>query len=193
MRAITLLWMPLVIMVACESVDRDFADAGASSEVSASSSGGQAGAGGSGGSGGGAGGAGGKVGGGGAGGAGGFGGGVGGNGGNIDCTDPDQDNDLAPSIACGGTDCDDNNPNAYTGQTNFFEVPRQDGSFDYNCNSVEEREFETVKCAGLCAAKTNVFIGDPMNPAPCGAMASFGNCSANCQTSNLTVKPMRCN
>jgi hypothetical protein len=119
-------------------------------------------------------------------------GGQGGQGG-VNCSDPDFDNDTRPSIACGGTDCDDNDPNVFAEQTNYFEKARPNGSFDYNCNTVEEREFETVKCSGVaCAAKTNVFIGDPMKPALCGSMASFGDCSGFCQTSNLVVKPMRC-
>jgi hypothetical protein len=193
MRARTLLWAPVVIMVACESPERDFGESGASSAVSASGSGGESGVGGGGAGDGGAGGAGGDVGQGGAGGAGGFGGGAGGNGGGIDCSDPDQDNDLAAAVECGGTDCDDKDPNVFAEQTKFFEKARPNGSFDYNCNEAEEREFETVKCSGaFCTAKMNVFIGDPAAPAACGLMSSFGSCSGTCQTSNLTVKPMRC-
>lgn len=202
--------MPLLLALfgagACSFPDVSFLDgvgglAGSSSSSSTGSSVGGGGAGGQGGgeggtassssSVGGGGGQGGQGGGqGGQGGAGGQ-GGQGGQGG-ADCTDADKDKDSANAVECGGTDCDDNNDDVFVGQTNFFETPRANGSYDYNCSGVNEREFETVKCMGLCAAKTNVFIGDPMNPAPCGAMASFGNCSGLCQTSNLTVKPMRC-
>jgi hypothetical protein len=93
-----------------------------------------------------------------------------------------------------GTDCDDEEPDVFPAQTSYFDKPRANGSFDYNCNMAEEREFETVNCAGVgCATKTNVFIGDSMNPAPCGSAANFGDCSGfSCQISNLVVKPMRC-
>jgi hypothetical protein len=123
------------------------------------------------------------------GGQGGQGGGQGGQGG---CADTDKDNDMHVAVACGGTDCDDGDPNVYAEQMNYFEKARPNGSFDYNCNDVVEREFETIKCSGFDCSKMNVFIGDPANPAPCGTMASFGNCSAICQVTNLTTKPMRC-
>lgn len=133
----------------------------------------------------------------GAGGMGGWGGngqaGGGGFGGAGPCDDPDKDMDGALDIACMGTDCDDQDTNVFAGQVMFFETPRADGSFDYDCDGVEQREYETIKCSGLaCTAKTNVFIGDPASPPACGLMASFGNCSAFCLTSNLSVKPMRC-
>ena len=83
--------------------------------------------------------------------------------------------------------------NVFPAQTNYFEEPRANGSFDYNCNMTEEREFETLNCSGSFCSKTNVFLGDPMKPAACGSMANFGDCSGvSCQASNLTVKLMRC-
>ena len=44
-------------------------------------------------------------------------------------------------------DCYDGNKEAYPGQSNFFEKDRGDGSFDYDCNGVAEREFtDTGEC-----------------------------------------------
>jgi hypothetical protein len=119
--------------------------------------------------------------------------GGGGSGGVDPCADPDKDMDLASAVECGGTDCDDSDPDVFVGQTNFFEKARANGSFDYDCNGVEQREFETFKCSGVsCTAKFNVFIGDPAKPPACGSPAAFGDCNGFCQTSNLITKPMRC-
>lgn len=173
---------------ACSFPDVTFQENGGGSPGSASSGagsggGGQGGQGGQGGGGGSASGAGGGEGG---------QGGQGGQGG-ADCTDPDKDDDNQAGVDCSGTDCDDNDPDVFVGQMNYFEKARPNGSFDYNCNNAEEREFETVKCSGsFCTAKTNVFIGDPANPAACGIPATFGDCNGFCKTSNLSVKPMRC-
>jgi hypothetical protein len=124
------------------------------------------------------------------GGQGGQGGGQGGQGG---CADTDKDNDMHVAVACGGTDCDDGDPSVFVGQAKFFEVARLNGSFDYNCNGVEEREFETVKCSGVaCPVKTNVFLGDPMKLEACGATVAFGDCNGLCQVMNVTTKLMRC-
>ncbi|HLM73896.1 MAG TPA: hypothetical protein VK459_14420 [Polyangiaceae bacterium] len=119
--------------------------------------------------------------------------GGGGSGGIGPCDVPDKDMDGASDIACGGTDCDDSDSSVFAAQTNFFDKARANGSFDYNCNNIEEREFETIKCAGVaCMTKVNVFLGDPSKPEPCGTMANFGDCNGFCQASNLTTKPMRC-
>ncbi|HZL16908.1 MAG TPA: hypothetical protein VFG23_04075 [Polyangia bacterium] len=39
------------------------------------------------------------------------------------------------------TDCDDNNVNAHPGQTAYFGTPRTNGTFDYNCDGTDEKEF----------------------------------------------------
>lgn len=50
----------------------------------------------------------------------------------------DQDGDGFVSVGCGGTDCCDIDPDAFPGQTEWFESPNACGSWDYNCDRVEE-------------------------------------------------------
>ena len=46
-------------------------------------------------------------------------------------------------------DCYDGNQKAYPGQSSFFEKDRGDGSFDYDCNGMAEKEFpHTGNCVG---------------------------------------------
>ena len=40
----------------------------------------------------------------------------------------------------GCVDCDDTDPDAFPGQTTWFTSPSEGGSFDYNCDGVEEHE-----------------------------------------------------
>jgi hypothetical protein len=75
---------------------------------------------------------------------------------------PDGDGDgfgdpsLSPTLACvappgsvrDATDCRDGSPDTHPGQTAFFTAHRGDGSFDYNCDGVEERSSERQ---GRCA------------------------------------------
>ena len=41
-------------------------------------------------------------------------------------------------------DCDDNNANAFPGQTQWFTSPRANGTYDYNCNGSEERRWTQI-------------------------------------------------
>lgn len=52
-----------------------------------------------------------------------------------------------------GNDCDDQNANVYPGQTGWFTTARTDGSFDYNCSAVEEKQYPvtTFPAANTCA------------------------------------------
>lgn len=76
---------------------------------------------------------------GGAGGAGGSDGGNGGTGGVMDC-DKDRDGELDMAHPCCGTDCDDDDPNAFKGQTQYIGVPNPKlvDSFDYDCDGGAE-------------------------------------------------------
>lgn len=50
----------------------------------------------------------------------------------------DQDGDGFISIGCGGDDCCDIDPDVFPGQTEWFDSPNACGSWDYNCDKVEE-------------------------------------------------------
>lgn len=41
-------------------------------------------------------------------------------------------------------DCFDNNKHAYPGQTQFFNIDRGDGSFDYDCNGADQKKYVTI-------------------------------------------------
>jgi hypothetical protein len=68
--------------------------------------------------------------------------------------DYDQDHDGFSAAAVGGGDCYDQNSSARPGQTGWFGEDRGDGSFDYDCSGVNEKQFpwgsaETCSCGGV--------------------------------------------
>jgi hypothetical protein len=107
---------------------------------------------------------------------------------------------MAPALSCSGTDCDDGNPLAKPGQMDWFETARAGGSFDYNCNNAEEREFPTVTVCALtelnCLTKpTGWLVTAPV----CGGKGNWGKCkkggvaNLECVYDVVTVdKVMRC-
>lgn len=68
----------------------------------------------------------------------------------IDGGDPEQRWKSASEIAnTSGEDCDDNDPRAFPGQTQFFSTERERvGGFDFNCDTTETPKWE--KTAGRC-------------------------------------------
>jgi hypothetical protein len=91
----------------------------------------------------------------------------------------DQDEDHFPAIggACGGTDCDDEDPRAYPGEPNYLTaLPRATTMYgDWNCNHTVEKLFPTkVDCStsiGSCNSVSG-FTDDP----PCGTAGMFVQC-----------------
>jgi hypothetical protein len=78
--------------------------------------------------------------------------------GGAEACDRDHDDALRDVAGCCATDCDcdDNDPNVFPGQTAFFvdkregfELPTEDGAFDYNCDGDDEREFQQGNCGSL--------------------------------------------
>lgn len=67
-------------------------------------------------------------------------------------------------------DCYDGNINVYPGQTTYYTTNRGDGSYDYNCDSVETKQYTTAPYS--CAACTNG-----------SGYASFQNTTSGFQTS----------
>lgn len=74
---------------------------------------------------------------------------------------PDKDNDkfgdtTKPKQACKPPpgyvsqpgDCDDNNKDTFPGQKNYFATKRSNGTYDYDCNGKDDREYSS---SGSCA------------------------------------------
>jgi len=128
-------------------------------------------------------------------GVGGQGGGGGGTGGVLTtvstgpCTDADQD-----GVCVETGDCNDGDPNVRPGQTAYFTSPRpDDGSFDYNCNGADDKEFEaTCSPSAPCPAPA----GFQMDTA-CGKSGGFGACTAapvlpTCVVQDMTDRIQAC-
>jgi hypothetical protein len=115
------------------------------------------------------------------------------------CANPcDCDRDGVRAATCsGGTDCDDADANVFPGQMDWFERARSGGSFDYNCSTRVEREFEAaVSCMGLLSAVLcNQTAQGFYAPPPCGQMGAWGGCryeNLSCKQSVLDQRTMRC-
>jgi hypothetical protein len=90
-----------------------------------------------------------------------------------------------------GADCDDNNQAVHPGQTDYFAMPRANGSFDYDCDGKETPEHDLLvggkSCDFTCAS--DVWLGQ--KPA-CGTLkASAFECfyDANideCESATIT-------
>jgi len=64
---------------------------------------------------------------------------MGGDPGDDDDSTPDQNVDSdGDGVTIAAGDCYDDNPDVFPGQTTAFEVDRGDGSYDYNCDGVEQ-------------------------------------------------------
>jgi len=66
-------------------------------------------------------------------------------------------------------DCYDKNKDAYPGQNRYFDSDRGDGSFDYNCNGLSDKEFST---SGQCTVRCTLRRGFTSDPG-CGKTGSF--------------------
>ena len=122
----------------------------------------------------------------------------------VDCIDFFRDNDGdgygagTPECWCepGGSnalytaslsgDCQDNRPNVHPGQTSYFQVDRGDGSFDYDCDNVESKEFNSEGSCSYwvfwCSLGDAGWVGNVPN---CGASGYFLESSSNCNVSGL--------
>ena len=91
-----------------------------------------------------------------------------------DPCDLDRDGFRAMSAECGGTDCCDFDGRAFPGEQSFFTTADACGSFDYDCNGVDDPEFVKVNCV-LAVLACNGSGFDQAPPA-CGASATFDTC-----------------
>lgn len=105
-------------------------------------------------------------------------------------TFPDEDGDgfgdgSRPTLSCpkpgvayvsNGDDCYDQNFFARPGQTAFFTTDRGDGSFDYDCNSTNERRATTLQvycnCSGGSCSINQGWIGAVPDCGESGAWAT---------------------
>ena len=109
------------------------------------------------------------------GGTGGASGGTGGTGGCPKPCDCDNDGVESDSTACGGKDCDDDDPEVFTGQTKFFTKPSKTQDFDYNCSKMTEHErTAALKCVIAACPSGQGWNGSlPVR----GTTAEWGDCS----------------
>jgi hypothetical protein len=73
-------------------------------------------------------------------------------------------------------DCDDGDPSAHPGQSQFFAAPSKGKqSYDYNCSGAEEREFPSLaSCAmGPLGCSGHGWVGAVPG---CGAAGTWGQC-----------------
>lgn len=104
--------------------------------------------------------------------------------GGVPCTSGnrcDCDGDGEDAESCGGMDCDDDDADVFSTQTDWFDEPRDSGGYDYDCSGMEERLHPTFVCSaalGLCANTDPGFLVDTraQNPVACGAVGSYGTC-----------------
>ena len=88
-----------------------------------------------------------------------------------------------------GGDCMDNTMpqsiNVYPGQTEYFDVDRGDGSFDYDCDGTEELfDTDTAECSWswfTCDVNVTGWVGGA--PSSCGDIGEYINDDDHCSNS----------
>ncbi len=70
--------------------------------------------------------------------------------------DLDGDGVLREDAQCGGTDCDDDDARVYPLQTAYFDTPRTNGGYDFNCDGIQEPKLPTT-----CSCPGNVLVVPP--------------------------------
>lgn len=84
-------------------------------------------------------------------------------------------------------DCKDNAATVHPGQTGFFGNDRGDGSFDYNCDGVEEKLHTSQGSCNYwvvyCSLDSQGWVG---SIPPCGGTGSFLEDSDNCNVSGFS-------
>lgn len=89
----------------------------------------------------------------------------------VDC-DVDGDGHDRADEECGGTDCDDDDARVFVGQTEFYDMPRSIGSFDFDCDGKESPLYPTrCGCSGSWQA---LFV--PAGDEGCGQTGNLRKC-----------------
>jgi hypothetical protein len=82
-----------------------------------------------------------------------------------------------------GGDCCDSDVNARPGQMTYFIPTNACGSYDYNCNRIDETRYNSGECF---PADASCFAGYTTTPVPgCGGKGSYRTCLNNTQCGNL--------
>ncbi len=87
------------------------------------------------------------------------------------------------------SDCDDNNANAFTGQTAYFSTPRSNGSYDYDCDGMQEGTTAVLSGAscGFCSSSPSCGI----NSSACTASGTQSYLSCYTSFCRLPVEPLQ--
>jgi hypothetical protein len=97
----------------------------------------------------------------------------------------DQDGDGWYSVACGGRDCCDSDPDAYPNQRNYFAGATACGGWDYDCNGEENLEYGLVACQRSFSSCSG--DGFMITTPGCGLQGDFVRCIAegfSCRTAD---------
>jgi hypothetical protein len=90
------------------------------------------------------------------------------------------DSDPVDGPQCGGDDCDDDDPEVFPGQTEFFSTPANDAviGYDYDCSDEIERPGSQVAlvCDAVSLTKCDDYQGFLGDVPACGATGSWGTC-----------------
>lgn len=104
--------------------------------------------------------------------------------------DADKDGFAPASLGPCGSDCDDDDPDSFPGQTKYFTTPNKRGNFDYNCAGGDEAHWPALlKCNEdypNCTVANGgwFYVGADSVPA-CGSAADWisecmGNVTSQC-------------
>lgn len=72
-------------------------------------------------------------------------------------------------------DCDEANPNAHPGEIDFFGTARANGSYDYDCDGTEQKDFSITACSLALPTECSLYI-QPEGPTACGQVQDFRRC-----------------
>ncbi len=95
---------------------------------------------------------------------------------------------TAPNDALDTNDCDDGSAMVFPGQWNYFSAPRANGSYDYNCDSVQEPRYVNQADCSWNFLSCDIETGDEgwTGSAPaCGQSGSWSSGEDGCNQSGL--------